>query len=434
VTAIYVANLFLAVALLTVPLWFSRRYLRLPVINPLTITMLVWLPFELMKLLVGPALLIRGGLFDPAFQYAVLMGNVLLVSQTSGMVFFFKLATACRLERYLPFRSTPLTPRQLRRASWVFVGIFALAFCSLASAELGVLEWLENPRVGYQLYRVGQGHWYALSLSALSVAAMLAYFAKPVPISILRKTLLFLALAYLLGSKGVILAHFSATLVVLWFVGWRHVTKVFVLGAPLVFLALLWNLYLTYGDAFELQSIINYFEYYKNGATYYRGILNGDIRLFEGEVFFSSFWAYVPRALVATKPFVYGVTHVNEIFFPGAAELTNTPAFGGAVEQYADFGVIGVIVLGFFGGQAVFNAAVYYLVFRAPRVVPSRLTLGAFLALLAIAGPLFGTFFPGLLYFMLLVAVALVIRFTQLRFVWSVPPLPMASLSGASTR
>jgi len=434
VTALYVTNLFVAVILLAVPIWFSRRYLRLPLVNPLTILLLVWVPVQLMMLLAGPTVLIEDGVANPGFQYAVLMNNVLMVSQTCGTVFFFKLAKACRLERFLPFRAVPLSPRQLRRASWVFIAIFACSFCLLASAEMGILAWIANPRFGYQFYRVGHGHWFALCVSALSVAAMLAYAARPIPSSILIKTVPFIALAYLLGSKGVMLAHFAASLVMLWFVGWRHVTKVFVVGAPLIFVALLWNLYLSYGDAFELESILGYFEPYRNAAAYYLGVLNGDVELFHGEVISSSLWAYVPRVLVPTKPFVYGVLHVNEIFFPGAAELTHTPAFAGAVEQYADFGVPGVIVLGFFGGQALFNAAVYYLAFRAPGVQPRRLTLGSLLALLTIGGPLFGQYFTGLLYFILLGAVALAIRFTQLKFVWTPPPLQVVLPSAVPGR
>ena len=39
---------------------------------------------------------------------------------------------------------------------------------------------------------------------------------------------------------------------------------------------------------------------------------------------------------------------VNEFFFPGAAEETNFPAFGGPIDYFADFGLLGVIFLTFF--------------------------------------------------------------------------------------
>lgn len=415
----HILNLAVCVVLLTVPLWFSRRYLRLPALNPLTITMAVWLPVEVMKLFVGPLLLIDGGLWDAGFQYAVLMNNVLVISQTAGLVVAFRVASTLRIERFTPFRSLHLSPKVLRKASYFFLLLFAFAFYRLASAEFGVLNWIINPRTGYQLYRVGQGHWYALAISAISVAALLSYLAKPVARVVLLKSAAFIATTYLFGSKGVMLAHFTASLIVLWFIGWPHVGKLFLIGGPIVFAAMAWNLYLALGDSFELLSLVNYFDYYVNAAMYYRGILNGEVHLFGGEVFFSSLWAYVPRGFVPDKPFVYGVVHVNEIFFPGAAELTNTPAFGGAVEQYADFGVLGVIVFGFFSGQAILNALLSYLVFRAPGLTPSRVTLAALLALIAMAGPNFGAFFPGILYWTLLFAVGVAIRTSRFKFIWS---------------
>jgi hypothetical protein len=185
------------------------------------------------------------------------------------------------------------------------------------------------------------------------------------------------------------------------------------IGAPLIALLLIWNLYLAISDIFEAQSIIEYFDYYKNAADYYQGIRTGEVPLFHGQVALSSLWAYVPRGLVPDKPFVYGVLYVNEIFYPGQAELTNTPAFGGAVEQYADFGVPGVVFFGFFGTQAVLNAVLFHLVFRSPGIAISRMTLGGFTALLALCGPLFGAYFPGLLYWMLLGAVILLIRIVR---------------------
>lgn len=419
----HILNLTVCVALLAVPIWFSRRYLKLSFLNAVTIPMIVWLPVEIMKLFVGPILLIDGGLWDPGYQYAVLMNNVLVVSQTAGLITFFTLARQLRIERYVPFRDMRLSPTVLRRASYVFLGIFAVSFYLLASAQFGVLNWLANPRMGYQMFRVGQGHWYSLAMSALAVAALLSYFAKPVARVVLMKSVVFIGLTYVFGSKGVMLAHFTAALVVLWFIGWPHVAKLFFFGAPIVFAGLVWNLYLALGDSFEMLSLINYFDYYINGAAYYSAILAGDINLFHGQVWLSSFWEYVPRGFVPDKPFVYGVLHVNEIFFPGAAEATNTPAFGGAVTQYADFGVLGVIVFGFFSSQSLLNAVLYYLIFRSPGLVPQRITLAAFVALLAMSGPNFGAFFPGALYWILLFAVGAAIRFARIKLIWSEPTL-----------
>ncbi len=404
--AFFVLNLTIALSLLFWPYWFSRRYLGLSRLNPLTIPMLVGMPVELMKLVAGPILLVKGGLWSPAFQLAVLMGNLLSISSLAGTLFFFSLVKAVRIERFLPFNSAPLRRRHLRRASWFFLIILALAFGLLASAQLGILEWIKNPRIGYQLYRTGQGHWYALAVSALSVGSMLSFASNPSPTAIMLKTALFVGLAYLLGSKAAMLAMFVAGMVMLSFLNWKHLPKLFFLGTPLVFLLLVWNLYLALTDTFELVSVVQYFDYYKNAANYYAGVMEGNIQLFFGDILSTSYWAYVPRGFYPDKPVVYGILHVNEIFYPGQAALTNTPAFGGAVEQYADFGVVGVLILGFFGGQTVFNACLYWLAFRKPGINLREITLGQFLVLLVMSGPLFGLYFPGVLYWILLLAVA----------------------------
>ena len=404
--SLYILNMTAAVALLFWPLWFSRRHLRLPLMNPLTIPMLLGLPVQAMKLFAGPAILIDDGLSDPAFQYAVLMGNLLVVAQTAGTVAFFRWFETLRIERYLPRRPTLLMRRDLRRASWWFLAIFVASFYLLASAEFGLANWLANPREGYQLYRSGQGHWYALAMTTLGASMVLSFLGRPTPAAILPRALVYFALAYLLGSKTVLLAMFGALLVFLWFVQLRHLGKLMLVGAPVVFALLVWNLYLALAESFDPQSVLEYFDYYKNAADYYREVLSGSLPLFHGDVAWSSLWAYVPRALWPEKPYVYGIVLVNEIFFPGEAELTNTPAFGGAVEQYADFGVAGVLAFGFFSVQAVGTALLSYLIFRRPGIDVRRITVVGALLMVVQFAPGYGTFFPGALYLILVAITA----------------------------
>jgi hypothetical protein len=76
---------------------------------------------------------------------------------------------------------------------------------------------------------------------------------------------------------------------------------------------------------------------------YFKEYLNNNIKLLKGEIFITNFWSLAPRSIYPNKPLVYGVILVNEYFFPGAAELTNTPAFGGPIAYFADFGILGVL-------------------------------------------------------------------------------------------
>ena len=422
---LYILNLAAAVLLLLWPYWFSRVVLHLPKLNPLSIVMLVTLPIDDMKLFGGPLVLIEQGLWDEGFQYAVLMNSLLTTAQIASTCIVFKIASAFRFERFLPFRNTHLKPSHLRRGTLLFLVFFAVNFSLLASAQLGILEWLRNPRTGYQLYRTGQGHWFALALNCLSVATLLAFCVKLRPTSILLKAVCMLGIAYFLGSKSILLTIFVSTMVILWFIRWRHLGKLLLLGGPLVFILLAWNLYLALLDSFELQSLVEYFDYYKNAADYYRSVLTGNVQLFYGEIISSSFWSYVPRALVPDKPFVYGIILVNEIFYPGQAEMTNTPAFGGAVEQYADFGVIGVVILGLLHGQTILNAVLYYCAFRRPGIDLRNLTVGQFLVLLMLFGPMFGIYFPGLLYWLILSGV--VISIVLMRFRLGTRPMAPAA-------
>lgn len=407
---LFVLNLAVATVLLFWPVWFSRTQLRLPWVNPFTILLVLSLPVSLMKLFGGPLILIENGLFSPGFQYAVLMTNLQTLAQTAGLVCFYRLFGAMRVDRQLPLRRVVLRPRDLRRAARVFLWIYLLCLYLLASAEFGVANWIANPREGYQLYRTGQGHWYALSATALSVSFLLSFLARPLPWAVLRSTVFHLVLSYFLGSKGVMLSFFGAALVFLWFLRWRHLTRLLVLGSPLLFGALIFNLFLALSDGFALQSILEYFDYYKNAADYYMGYLSHEIPLFYGEVAWGSLWSYVPRALWPDKPVVYGVLMINEIFYPGQAELTNTPAFGGAVEQFADFGWPGVLLFGFFSVQSVATALMSYFIFRRPGLHLPNVTLATVLVLLVQYAPAFGTFFPGLLYLLLLAVVLGVVR------------------------
>lgn len=392
------------------PVWFARTQLQLPWINPFSIVMIVTVPVELMRLYVGPLFLIEGGLLDVGYQYALLMTNVQALTVAAGAVFFFRYFRAMGVHRYLPFPRVTLGRSGLLIGSRFFLLVYCGALFAMANAEFGILNWLQHPRMGYQLYRGGQGHWYALATSALSVSMLLAFLGRPTPGFTLLNLVVYLVLGYFLGSKATLLTIFTAALVFLWFLRWRHLGKLMLAGAPLLFGLLIVNLYLALGDVFELGSIIGYFDYLKNGADYYRSYLNNEIELFYGQVAISSLWTYVPRALWPDKPSVYGILIINEYFYSGLAGSTYTPAFGGAVEQHADFGPLGVVVLGFFSSQAILTGLMSYLIFKRPGVRFDQVTLATVLLMLVQYAPSFGSYMPGGLYFLLLLGVLVILR------------------------
>ena len=396
-TFFYYINIVASVLLLFWPVLFARTVVRLQWINPLSIIFMITIPVDLMTLFAG-SFSIEEGLFDIGYQFALLMNNILSLAEICGAVFFFWLSSSIGAHRYVPFQHALLESRKLKYSSIFFLLIFLLALFIMASAEYGFLNWLNNPREGYQLYRAGQGHWYALATSAMAVSFVLALLARPTAANVLRVTVFYLGVAYLLGTKGVLLGVFTTMLIFLWFLKWPHLGNMVLFGTPLVFGLMIWNFYLAVGQGFELVTVAAYFDHFKNGADYYRSYLNNEVGLFHGEVVMSSLWAYVPRFIWPDKPWAYGVTLVNEIFYPGQAELTNTPAFGGAVEKFADFGWLGVVLFGIFSSKAILTGLLSFLIFRKPGLRFDRVTLSTVMLIIVQYAPGFGNYLPFGLY------------------------------------
>jgi hypothetical protein len=390
----YIANIFLAITLVFWPIWFSKRYLRLPYINPLSIHVAVNVPVELMKLVVGPMFLIEDGLFDIGYQYAIAASNLNTICEVIGVIFSLRLFGYLHVEKLLPSLMTRLSSAGLRNASTLFLSLFIAFFFLLSSNEFGFFNWILNPREGYQLHRSGQGLWFALAIYSLAVSFYIRCLSFKNASGVVRAAIAYTIISYFLGSKGVMLWYFESTLIMLWFVGYRKLKILACVGLPLIFMAMTFNLYLALGESFEPNSVVSYFDYYVNGASYYRSFHDGDIGLFCGDIFITSFWDYIPRIVWPEKPVVYGVTIINEVFFPGHAELTHTPAFGGAVTQFADFGWSGLVVFGLFGQGAFLFALTSYWFYFKPRVSLSAISPTTAVLLIAMYAPGFGAFFP----------------------------------------
>ena len=62
-----------------------------------------------------------------------------------------------------------------------------------------------------------------------------------------------------------------------------------------------------------------------------------------GQIFLTSFWSFIPRAIFPNKPFAYGKMLILEKFFPGMAETGHTPSFGLYLDNLIDFGWMGFV-------------------------------------------------------------------------------------------
>lgn len=368
-----------------------------------------------MKLIGGPLFLVDGALFNQGYQFAILMTNVYLLSQWVGAALILKLFRALRLAHGWRNRGMPLSTCGMPRAALVCLLMSLAAWVVLASAEFGITAWLLNPREGYQLHRTGAGHWFALSITFLAASMMFSFFSRPTASAILWKMPIFVGLAYFTGSKGVMLSLFTTAMVFLAFLGWKPLPRFLGIGIPMILSLLLYNLFLARGDILTLQSVFEYFDYYQNAAMYYTDYLNGQTNYFWGEIAWTSYASYLPRAFWPDKPVIYGVLLVNEIYYPGQAELTNTPAFGGSVEYFADFGVPAVAIAGLFSSMSIFSAFAGYILFKSSSATVQRPTVPFIAAFTLQFVPTFGLFFPGALYGILLTILLVTFGFFRSR-------------------
>ena len=360
---LYTLNL-AAFALLTLgfPLWLSHK-LHLPVWNPIVLSMLFTVPIDLFKAYLGPAFLLDDGLYNPYYNYAIWMSNLELLCsfvvahRLLGWLDAHRTAFLTTVRRWEPAWQVRRT--RVFVTAMLFLLLFLFFWVVTASSSLGVAGWIASPRTGYQFHRSGAGQYYALALLCLSTSyALLLLFVRRRSQVVLGLAV-YLCFAFLLGSKNILLNFSIYAVIILWYHRIRHIGRKMLVLLPLCFVPMLLNF-----GSFDLQQIISYFDYYINSAHYYEARFSGEIDLFHGRIALTQAWGMVPRSLVPDKPYVYGMTLVTDHFFPGAAEETHTPAFGGPVRYFADFGVWGVVLHSLFNPELWLRLLCYWLIFR----------------------------------------------------------------------
>ena len=298
----------------------------------------------------------------------------------------------------------------------VFFSFFLLSFLFLTKTNGGILNWISDPRDNYQNSRAGNGVYYALAISCLSI---LSYFS--VIDSMNSRLKLFLIVIvntfcwYVLGSKGFVISFFQFFILYTLIFN-RKLLPFWVLPLSSVLIILL-SIKLFNLDTLDFNTvnffftevIFSYFDQIKVSILYFENLSSGNINLFYGEVLTSGFWTYIPRSLYPDKPFTYGTLLVNEVLFPGSAELGNTPAFVDVVYDYLDFGFIGVIFNSIFSFTYLVNTAILLFFIKHSKNVHSN-SHTMFLGLYMIA-PSFLFFFPFILKIILYFGIAIFIYY-----------------------
>ena len=358
---LYSLNIAAYFAILVLGPIYLTRYFNLGGLNLLTIPLFSLLPISLTTAFSGPFFFLDGGWFNPYFQYALIVSNVhdLLATLTLICVVRILRRSAGFQARASRIMSAggPAKPKRMRSAAMIFLGLYLISFVLLAQHSFSIAQWIASPRTGYQLHRTGAGEWFACCITFLSISLVLATVYARSTFFILWMAPGYLFLIYLLGSKGLIVGFALYIVIILALRRYQHFKLVGLVISGGAGVLVFYNFFTTFGQV-SLDQISQYSDYFVNAAHYYERYLNGTLPLFQGDVFFSSFWAAVPRSLVPDKPYIYGVTKVAEVFFPGASEATATPAFP-TIDYFADFGWLGVIGSALFSGSNLFLAVLY---------------------------------------------------------------------------
>jgi hypothetical protein len=348
---IFIINIFIYFFLQFVKLSYISSYFKnrkFSGINPFIILFLFKLPVDLFKVVIGPPFILENGIENIYYNIAIAITSLSIFVEYLLLRFAFLISNKFTFNSYTLNIKTRYS--RMINASIVFYFLFFLSFFMLTSSSFGFFNWLKDPRTGYQLHRVGAGQFWVFSISFLSVSfAIFSLYVKK-NINLFIFLLFYLYSAFLLGSKGIVLDFLVFFIIILWIRRFQNLKKVFLIILPLALVLMLVNFFSSMGfngDGTDYEKVLSYFDYYINSAMYYKEYYSGKISLFYGQIYFSDFWSLIPRGFFPNKPYVYGITLVNEYFFPGAAAETNTPAFGGPISYFADFGISGVILMTF---------------------------------------------------------------------------------------
>jgi len=389
------------------PFYYTRFSLKMNWINPVTIVLIVNFPIDIFKLIIGPYLLLDGTGTDGLY-FAYLMSILRLCIQFILITFYLRLKQLNKLSSILIGSKKKFNTNHFRKLEYFFL-ILAICFFLVLASRSGVfLKWFINPRDAYINNRVGNGIFYALSINFFSISSFFSFFRKSRVRSLTISFIFYSILMYPFGSKGLYINLFIFYLISVWRLDLGKLRKVAPYMGSLVLFLVLLNFNNNIGNI-SFTQISAYFDYYFNAARYYDDFFSGKHVLEYGNIFLSSFWEYIPRGIYPEKPFIYGVLHIVEYYYPGGPASGNTPAFGGEVEYFADFGVLGVIFFNLFDFSLLLKSLFWIACFRFKIFYNQQFSLIEILILIYLFAPSFGIYAPSILFIVLILILSILI-------------------------
>ncbi len=301
-----------------------------------------------MKNIIGPFQLVEQEDSLKWYTFSISMLNIETVFY--NILFLISLNFFSKKNLKFDYFNLKISPKVATMLSVSFFLLSFISFLQLTQNTIGIIDWIKDPRTGYQFYRVGNGHFYALALLFITFSYIINTMYSKGGLLDLIKQLLYGFMFYIFGSKQIIIGFFSIFLITKWFKSPKTVKYSLILVVSAMSLLLIAN----FGSS-STKEITGYFDYHNNSAMVYEWFSHSE-RRFNGEILSTQFWQLVPRGIYPDKPFVYGDILLREIFWPGAAENTHTPGMAGPVNWYGDFGVSGVLFSSIFQFNAIISA------------------------------------------------------------------------------
>jgi hypothetical protein len=207
-----------------------------------------------------------------------------------------------------------------------------------------------NPRAIYEQTRTGFGVNFFLSTMLCYFAIALFLFQKSSRLEFIVFITVCSLFLWMHGSKGHMLGIIFILAMYYVYVAKRRVSfiGIIAMAGGLILAVMLMFLLTTPGVLLDngVMNLVGYSEYTANSMT----VIDSNLGPLCGQLTLEQqIYSRLPRLLDPNKPRDFGEFYLAERFFPAAYERgTGAPAFGFGA-QFADFGPVTPLILGFFG-------------------------------------------------------------------------------------
>lgn len=232
-----------------------------------------------------------------------------------------------------------------------YFGLFLLVLIMFLKSPL----ILTSPRLFYQTQRSGIGFIWAFYASSIGFILPLVIFQRFISqkkvniysIKLLSKTniklylvvIVTLLLANSTGSKAIILGVFLQAFCLIFYFHRRFSRKIFFLiGIPCILL-LGFNFFSSIANISFERVLIYANTAWGAGNKFYEDLYNGNFDFFNGKMFLTNFYSFIPRAIFPDKPYSYGSLLLLDKYYPGQSATGHTFSLGYSSNTIGDFGL-----------------------------------------------------------------------------------------------